>query len=152
MPPLSSFCFTAVRRLVVQVPRQLHRQILQCFQVSGDRRDIGDLLAVSDLFVISSRKEGLPMVLLEAMAASLPVVATRVGAIPGALDQGGCGDLVPPGDPPALAAAILALLDNPGRRAQLARLAMDKYHRCYSREAMGQQYVALYRRLLSPGP
>ena len=115
---------------------------------AGYRRDIPELLAASDLFVISSIKEGLPMVLLEAMGAGVPVISTSVGAIPDALEQGACGALVPPGDAGALAAAVVVLLAHPGRRQEMAARAQQKYSELYSREAMGQRYETLYGHLL----
>jgi glycosyltransferase involved in cell wall biosynthesis len=115
---------------------------------AGYRRDVGRLLQAADLFVISSRKEGLPMVLLEAMAARLPVVATRVGAIPDALGDGRDGLLVPPEDPAALAAAIETLARAPERRAALAHAAGRAHAARFSRRAMGRRYIELYRHLL----
>jgi glycosyltransferase involved in cell wall biosynthesis len=79
----------------------------------GQRGDIPDLLAVCDLFVLPSLFEGLPLAVLEAMAAGRPVVATAVGGTDEAVLEGESGLLVPPGDPPALAAAITAILDSP---------------------------------------
>ena len=119
--------------------------------LAGYRRDVGRLLLASDIFVISSRKEGLPMVLLEAMAARLPVVATRVGAIPDALGDGQAGVLVPAEDPGALAAAIEELAAAPERRADLAEAAQRIHAARFSRRAMGERYIELYRRLLTEG-
>src|SRR5205807_4507369 len=76
----------------------------------GLRSDVADVLAAADLFVLPSLSEGLPLALLEAMFAGLPIVASRVGEIPTALVDGECGVLVPPGDPAALAAAQARLL------------------------------------------
>jgi glycosyltransferase involved in cell wall biosynthesis len=72
----------------------------------GQRLDIETLMASADLLVLPSRTEGLPVVVLEAMAAGLPVVATSVGGIPEAVVDGETGLLVPPENPVALAAAI----------------------------------------------
>jgi len=115
---------------------------------AGYRTDVGQLLLAADLFVISSRKEGLPMVLLEAMAAGLPVVATRVGAIESTLEQGAAGALVPSEDSGRLAAAIGELLDAPERRLELGRRGHAAHQARFSRRAMGQRYIALYRQLL----
>jgi len=116
---------------------------------AGYRTDVGALLLSSDLFVISSRKEGLPMVLLEAMAAGLPIVATRVGAIPQALEEAGL--LVPAEDPTALAGALQQLLDSPTLRTDLGRRALARHEARFSRHAMGRHYIELYRQLLSRG-
>ncbi len=114
---------------------------------AGYREDIPELLAASDLFVISSIKEGLPMVLLEAMGAGVPVISTAVGAIPDTLEQGACGALVPPDDARALAAGVDALLCDSARQEELASRAHEVYTRGFSREAMGAAYDALYQRL-----
>jgi glycosyltransferase involved in cell wall biosynthesis len=114
----------------------------------GYREDVPAILAAADLFVISSRKEGLPMVLLEAMAAGLAVVATAVGEIPKVLGEG-AGSVVPPGDAEALAAEIARLLQSPELRRQFAETARDKFLVQYSREAMGARYQRMYEHLLS---
>ena len=79
----------------------------------GRRNDVPRLLAASDLFVSASLWEGLPVALLEAMAAGLPVVATGVGEVPRVVVDG-TGVVVPPGAPAQLAAAMRSLLDQPG--------------------------------------
>jgi glycosyltransferase involved in cell wall biosynthesis len=73
-------------------------------------------LAAADLFVLPSFSEGVPVVLMEAMASGLPVIATQVAGVPELVDPGTAGLVVPPGDPVALTRAICALLDDPGRR------------------------------------
>lgn len=118
---------------------------------AGYRRDIPDLLRAADLFVISSIDEGLPMALLEALAAGLPVVSTRVGAVPEALGEGEFGALVPVGDAGALARAMVELLSNPERRAALAAAGHGRYRRRFSREAMGRRYLELYQRVSRGG-
>jgi glycosyltransferase involved in cell wall biosynthesis len=116
---------------------------------AGYRSEIAESLAAGDLFVLSSKKEGLPMVLLEAMAAEKPIVSTSVGEIPRALGDGAAGVLVPPRDPGALAAALGSLLRDGERADALARRARARYSEMYSRRAMGERYLALYDRLLS---
>jgi len=91
---------------------------------AGFQSDPRPWLAAADLFVLASRVEGLPLALLEAMAAGLPVVATRCGrGVEDALEDGAAGVLVPPDDPGALAAAIRALLADPERRRALGEAA-----------------------------
>jgi glycosyltransferase involved in cell wall biosynthesis len=89
---------------------------------------VQQVLAVSDALVLSSLMEGVPVVLMEAMAAGVPVLATRVGGVPELIDEGQTGLLVPPGSAEALAAGIRTLLaDRPGaeRRAAAARARIE---------------------------
>lgn len=83
-----------------------------------DRRDAARYLLAFDLFVLPSRKEGLPLTILEALEAGLPTIATDVGGVAEAL--GGAGVVVPPGEPAALAASIALLLGDPAARRALA--------------------------------
>ena len=84
-----------------------------CEQVHmlGVRRDVPRILAASDVFVLASDREGLPIAALEAMAAGKPVVATRVGDLASIVQDGTTGYLVPPGDAAALATALIRALD-----------------------------------------
>lgn len=84
----------------------------------GRRDDVGPLLQAADLYVAASRWEGLPLALLEAMAAGLPVLATAVGDVPSVVDEGS-GVLVPPSESDVLAAAMVELLDDVARRTSL---------------------------------
>ena len=109
----------------------------------GERSDVPTLLAAADLFVMSSHSEGLPFALLEAMAAGLPIVATRVGDIPRAL--GTAGALVPPGDPAELAAAMTrALVSNDWRVEQSAQLSLRALSE-YSEERWATDMMRVYR-------
>jgi glycosyltransferase involved in cell wall biosynthesis len=112
--------------------------------VIADRAAYLDVLRDADLFVLPSRAEGVPKVLVEAMAAGLPVVAARVGAVARILDDGRRGRLVPPGDPAALAAAIADLSTDPAERARLreAGLAFAAEH---TAEAQAARLVAWMR-------
>jgi glycosyltransferase involved in cell wall biosynthesis len=78
----------------------------------GWRTDVADLLHAMDLFLLTSRFEGLPRAVLQAMAAGVPVVATAVDGTPEVVDHGRTGLLVPPGDPVAMSAALLQMVDN----------------------------------------
>jgi glycosyltransferase involved in cell wall biosynthesis len=90
---------------------------------TGSRDDVFDLLPGFDVFALSSRHEGLPIALLEAMATALPCVATRVGGIPEVVTDGVEGFLVPPGDPGALAAALGKLVEDPALRREMGSRA-----------------------------
>jgi glycosyltransferase involved in cell wall biosynthesis len=87
----------------------------------GQRKDIPELLTAMDIFVLPSIKEGLPVALLEAMAAKRPVVATRVGAIPRVIESKDIGILVEPKDISGLRDALASLIDDPKRMNLLAR-------------------------------
>lgn len=110
----------------------------------GLREDVARLLTAADVFVQPSRSEGLPLAVLEAMAAGLPVVASRVGGIHEAVIEGETGRLVLPGEPAALAAALADVLDTPGRRELLGRAGHERAAREFSVARMAQRYRALY--------
>jgi len=88
---------------------------------AGIRRDVPALLAISDVFVMASLWEGLGLVFLEAMASSVPVLATDVSAVPEVVVDGETGVLVPPSDVPALARAMADLASSADRREELGR-------------------------------
>ncbi len=89
-------------------------------EMLGHRDDIASVLEDADVLVLSSLSEGMPLVLMEAMAASTPIVATDVGGVRECCDDGEAGMLVPPADPVELADALGAVLSDPNLRAQLA--------------------------------
>lgn len=114
----------------------------------GQRNDVPELLKAFDLFVMSSVSEGLPMVILEAMAAGKAVVSTGVGAIPEVLEHGRCGLLSDP-DGTDLAAKILELMGNEKKARSLAQAAQQRILRDYSCEAMAKKYAMVYEEALS---
>lgn len=114
---------------------------------TGFRTDIPNLLSIMDIFVLPSVKEGLPMVLLEAMAAKKAVVATRVGAIPKVVDNGN-GILVEPRDAAGLQKAIVSLLTNEEKRRKYASAGYETVRIQFSSERMGSEYFDLYSELL----
>jgi len=105
----------------------------------GLRKDIPAIMAAIDLLVFSSRWEGLPVTLLEGMAAARAVVSTAVGGVPGVMIDGQTGVLVPPGDPAALAQACVQVLANPDLRSKMGRAGRARVEAHYSIEAMVQQ-------------
>ncbi|MFZ5448730.1 MAG: glycosyltransferase [Thermodesulfobacteriota bacterium] len=112
------------------------------------REDLRPLLHQASLFVLSSRTEALPNVVLEAMAAGLPVVATRVGGVPEMVDHGQTGWLVNPGDAPGLAAALnQALADSEARRT-LGQAGREKALNYFSLETMTRRYEEVLDGLL----
>ncbi|MFD8599557.1 glycosyltransferase [Kitasatospora sp. NPDC059646] len=93
---------------------------------AGSRADVPALLPGWDVFCLSSRQEGLPVALMEAMASGLPSVVTRVGGMPEVLDDGVEGRLVAPGDPARLAAALDGLAADRGLRERMGAAARER--------------------------
>lgn len=115
---------------------------------TGLRQDIPELLSLFDCFVLPSLDEGLGRSLVEAMAAGKPVVASRVGGIPEAVEDGKTGILVPPGDARALANALAAVLDNPERALEMGRRGRERAETLFDEERMVDSICSLYRELL----
>lgn len=116
--------------------------------LAGERPDVPQLLAASDVFASSSHREGLPLAVLEAMMAGLPVVATSVGDIPNVVTEE-TGVIVPPHQPEQLAAALDELLDDPEKRQIMGKAAQQRAIQEYSMEAWMKRHVALYTEVLS---
>ena len=116
---------------------------------AGLRHDIPTILSLFDLFVLPSLWEGLPMAVLEAMAAGLPVVATAVGGTPEVVLDGITGLLVPPRDPQALAEGILRLLRDPDLRQRMGGAGRERVAAHFSVEQMVQRTEKLYEQLLA---
>jgi glycosyltransferase involved in cell wall biosynthesis len=112
----------------------------------GLRMDIPDLLALFDIYALPSRWEGLPMAILEAMAASLPIVASAVGGVPTAVREGVNGLLVPPENPVALAGALEKLLDEPQLRKRMGEAGRKRYEAGFTARQMTRRYERLYLR------
>ena len=110
----------------------------------GFRDDIGACLAAADIVVLPSRKEGLGVAALEGAAAARPVVASRVGGLVEAVADGETGILVPPGDAPALAAAIRRLAADAALRARLGAAGRDRVLARYSVARMAEGTIACY--------
>lgn len=119
------------------------------FHFAGFRSDVNRLLGGMDLFVLSTHWEGLPLVILEAMAQGLPVVATAVDGVPEAVAEGETGYTVPHADPAALAAAIGRLLDDPDRAAAMGRAGRERVERQFSVAQFEANLLNLYDQLLA---
>ncbi len=124
-------------------------QLQKNVSLLGRRRDVPDLLHASDLFVLSSRQEGFPITILEAMAAGKPVIATDVGGCAEAVVDGETGLIVPPEDPEALAEAILSLLQDPGRAEAMGEAGRDRIQREFTVDRMVERHLELYQRLVA---
>jgi glycosyltransferase involved in cell wall biosynthesis len=110
----------------------------------GMRQDVAQLLSAFDVFVLSSMSEGYSLALVEAAAAGLPIVATRVGGNADIVADGYTGLLAPAQDPEALAAALAVLVDDAALRERMGSASRQWALRHGSIEAMGKAYLALY--------
>ena len=116
----------------------------------GTRDDVPALLAEAGIFVLSSRSEGLPMSVIEAMAAGLPVVATAVGGIPELVEHERTGILVPPGDARALAAALSRLAGDAGLRQRMGEAGRARAEEHFDVNGFRRAHVELYARAARP--
>jgi len=114
---------------------------------AGFRTDIPVVMNAMDVFVLSSIFEGFGLVLLEAMAASRPVVATRVSAIPEVVGDGEAGVLVPPETPADMASAMLDMLD-PEHRRVLGSRGLQRLHEHFKLDDMIDATVQIYERCI----
>ena len=110
----------------------------------ADEDGVAAHLARADLFVLPSFAEGVPVVLMEAMAARLPVIASRVAGVPELVIDGESGFLVPPGDVETLTARIDALLADPDRRRTMGEAGRAKVVREYSSAEQAERLHALF--------
>lgn len=111
---------------------------------AGERHDVGDWLARADLFVLSSQSEGVPLSLLEAMAAGLPALVTALGGMGEVVEFSGAGKLVPTGDSKAMAATLAQMAANPQTLAEWGARARQCYREHFTFERMAEQYMELY--------
>lgn len=116
----------------------------------GERHDVPELLSALDAFVLCSLNEGISNTILEAMAAAVPVVATRVGGNPELVEDGICGTLVPPREPAALAGALRAYCTRPKLRSAHGAAARERAVERFGIEAMVRAYEGVWRRVGGP--
>jgi glycosyltransferase involved in cell wall biosynthesis len=113
----------------------------------GDRSDAQDLYPVFDVFVLSSVREGMPLVVIEAMACGIPVVSTDVGGIRNIVQEGNTGFLVPSGDVPAMVNRIMGLKADPAMRESFGRRAREYFEQYLSLDRMIDQYDDIYQEI-----
>ncbi len=138
----------------VRVRNEIARLSLEPYVLwLGERRDVPNLLQAIDLYALPTLNDMLPLALLEAMWAGLPILSTTVGGIPEAVRDGIDGWLVPPKDSSALSTALLEILTNPDERARRGQNAHQRVLKSFTVEpqvakieAILQQVVADYTR------
>ncbi|GIX46474.1 MAG: glycosyl transferase [Candidatus Tectimicrobiota bacterium] len=118
---------------------------------AGFRQDVLALVRCLTVFAFPSVLEGLGTSLLDAMALGKPVVASRAGGIPEVVQDGVSGLLVPPADPPALAAALRYLLFHPQQAQRLGEAGRQRVARCFTAARMACETAQVYRRVLGHG-
>ena len=115
----------------------------------GDRRDVPNLLAQAQIFVLSTHYEGLPISILEAMRAGLPVIATEVNGIPEQVLHGETGFLVPHRDSQALARALQSLIQSPALRERMGVLGKKFFLEDFTMEQMTAETEHVYAQILA---
>jgi glycosyltransferase involved in cell wall biosynthesis len=133
--------------------KPIEEKIVECnlkkdVLLPGYKKDARRYLKLFDAYVISSLTEGLPISLLEAMEAKIPVIATRVGGIPDVLDDGEAGLLVKPFDSRELFDALVFLRKNPESAEKRVSYASKTVSKNYSSHAMAERYREVYRFVL----
>jgi glycosyltransferase involved in cell wall biosynthesis len=123
--------------------------IAQEVQFTGFCPNVPELLAAADFFVHVPHHEGLGVAVIEALAAGLPTIASRVGGIPELIEEGKAGILVPPQDAESLSRSLLHLLDNPSLARQLGRAGQMFARKHLDVSTMAQANEALYLELLA---
>jgi glycosyltransferase involved in cell wall biosynthesis len=118
----------------------------------GWRRDLTTIYGATDVFVITSKNEGTPVALIEAMAAGVPGVSTDVGGVRDVIVDASAGRVVPPDDARALAEAIVELLNAPAVRQAIGGAARRTALERFGFSRLTADIAALYRRVLGPGP
>jgi glycosyltransferase involved in cell wall biosynthesis len=136
----------ALRPKLTQRAAELGLQ--KTLQFSGFRSDIPEILSALDVLVFSSQWEGLPLTLLEGMAAARPIVATAVGGIPAVTDNGKTAVLVPPRNPAGLARACIELATDSKRRLALGQIGLKRVQEKYSLQVSIERTLSLYETLL----
>ncbi|NTV52285.1 MAG: glycosyltransferase family 4 protein, partial [Candidatus Firestonebacteria bacterium] len=114
--------------------------------------DVGRFLSALDIFVLPSDCEPFGLIVIEAMARGIPVVATNTGGVPELIKHGETGMLVRPQDPDAIAAAVNFLLADPLRRMQIGESGRLAVRRLFDKKRMIREYETLYERVAQKKP
>ncbi|OPY58750.1 MAG: putative glycosyltransferase EpsD [Pelotomaculum sp. PtaU1.Bin035] len=117
-------------------------------RILGLRGDINDLLAVADIYVLPSYREGLPRSLIEAQAMALPCVATDIRGCREVIEGGVTGFLVSPGDSETLSGALRELLLDPGLRRRMGREGRERMRRHFDEAEVGRKVMSVYEEIL----
>jgi glycosyltransferase involved in cell wall biosynthesis len=136
----------ALRQLCVEL------DLVRVVGFVGERRNVGNWLSAADVFVLSSVTEGLPISMLEAMAAGLPAIVTDVGALPELVALSGAGKTVPARDIGSLADAIVEFANRRHELAVLGDRASACYHAHFTPDRMAGEYLTLYHACLRKVP
>jgi glycosyltransferase involved in cell wall biosynthesis len=131
------------------IQKEISKQGLEdCVLLTGERNDIPEILAATDIFILSSFWEGLPRSIIEAMMAGLPVVASRVGGVPELVQEGENGFLFAPGDAESCAEKIQRLLNDTGLRERMGRVSRQKALQEFSLDRMLEETRRVYEAVL----
>ena len=122
--------------------------VAEHMEILGEIDDVRALLSVGDVFLLPSAQESFGLAALEAMACGLPVVASRVGGLPEVIRHGETGLLHPPGDTSAMAASVLALLDDRALHARVSRTARASVVDRFDEDRIVPMYEAFYEQLI----
>ena len=147
--PQTKFMMVGAGSLRVRLERQVkdlgldHR-----FIFTGWRNDIPDILSILDILVLPSLNEGVGMILVEAQAMGVPIVATRVGGVPEVVQDGQTGILVPAADPLSLANAIKQLLTDDQKRWNMAQKSIAWVRSKFKAQDMVNAISDLYQELV----
>lgn len=134
------------RRDLEQAARRLGLDERVIFYGAAPHSEVPALLAASDIFALPSVVEGMPLAILEAMAAGLPVIATSVGAVPQIIQDGQSGLIVPPGDSDALANALLHVINTPADTTTYRSNARNRVRALYDQRIMVRRYAEVVER------
>jgi len=131
------------------ITQQINRYGLQDrIQILGSRGDIADLLAVTDIYVLPSHREGLPRSLIEAQAMALPCIATNIRGCREVIEEGVTGFLITPGDSEALGGALRKLLLDPELRLRMGREGRRRMRLHFDEAEVGRKVMSVYEEVL----